>query len=126
MFALVRRADMAEVIGSALAAKAARARVIAERLGRPVETGRGWPRRFASRAEEIRRYFTVVLVGAGVDLASGSGPQRVHGRGWCGGRSRGGGHASGEVSPWLVACVVSGGILLVPSWPVETINTSRL
>lgn len=43
VFALVRRADLAEVIGAALAAKAAGAgaRVIAERLGRPVETVRG-------------------------------------------------------------------------------------
>ncbi|MCX4538858.1 hypothetical protein OHA79_48275 (plasmid) [Streptomyces sp. NBC_00841] len=32
----------------------------------------------------------------------------------------------GKVSPWLVACAVSGGILLAPSWPSETINTSRL
>lgn len=31
----------------------------------------------------------------------------------------------GKVSPWLVACAVSGGILLAPSWPVETINTNR-
>src|SRR5262249_35059392 len=62
VFALVRRADLAEVIGSALTAKAAGAgaRAIAERLGRPVETVRGWLRRFASRAEEIRQFFTVL------------------------------------------------------------------
>ena len=133
VFALVRRADTAEVIGSALAAKAsgAGARVIAERLGRPVETVRGWLRRFASRAEQVRRFFTVVLVDAGVDPAP-PGPARtvfadavsaVVGAWWS--------VASrwpqvGKVSPWLVACAVSGGILLAPSWPSETINTSRL
>ncbi|MGW6739314.1 helix-turn-helix domain-containing protein [Streptomyces sp. NPDC055025] len=50
VFALVRRADTAEVIGAALAAKASGAgvRVIAEQLGRPVGTVRGWLRRFAA------------------------------------------------------------------------------
>ncbi|MFI0206933.1 helix-turn-helix domain-containing protein [Streptomyces sp. NPDC016734] len=78
VFALFRRADLAEVIGSALAAKAAGAgaRVIAERLGRPVETVRGWLRRFASRAEGNRRFFTVLLVDAGVDPAV-PGPSRT-------------------------------------------------
>lgn len=133
VFALVRRADLAEVIGSALAAKAAGAgaRVIAERLGRPGETVRGWLRRFASRAEWIRRFFTVVLVDAGVDPA-GSGPARtlfadavsaVVGAWWSVAARW---PRVGEVSPWLVACAVSGGILLAPSWAAETINTSRL
>ncbi|MDL5199573.1 hypothetical protein [Streptomyces sp. ALI-76-A] len=133
MFALFRRADLAEVIGSALAAKAAGAgaRVIAGRLGRPVETVRGWLRRFASRAEGIRRFFTVLLVDAGVDPAV-PGPSRtlfadavnaVVGAWWS--------VASrwpnvGKVSPWAVACAASGGILLAPSWPLETINTNRL
>ncbi|AVZ77141.1 hypothetical protein SLUN_00830 [Streptomyces lunaelactis] len=133
VFALVRRADLAEVIGSALAAKATGtgARVIAERLGRPVETVRGWLRRFASQAERVRRFFTVLLVDTGVDPAA-PGPARtafadavsaVVGAWWS--------VASrwpqvGKVSPWLVACAVSGGILLAPSWPLETINTSPL
>ncbi|WP_326809693.1 hypothetical protein OIE62_40760 [Streptomyces scopuliridis] len=56
MFALVRRVDFAEVIGAALVAKAAGAgaRTIAARLGRPVDTVRGWLRAFARRAEQIR------------------------------------------------------------------------
>ncbi|MFF4701140.1 helix-turn-helix domain-containing protein [Streptomyces chattanoogensis] len=133
MFALVRRADLADVIGAALAAKASGAgvRAIAGRLGRPVETVRGWIRRFAGRAETVRRIFTVVLVDIGVDPAP-PGPARtpfadavgaVLGAWWS--------VASrwpdiGKVSPWRVACAVTGGILLAPSWPVETINTSRL
>ncbi|WP_372412240.1 helix-turn-helix domain-containing protein [Streptomyces luteireticuli] len=69
MFALVRRVDLAEVIGAALVEKASGhgARTIAARLGRPVDTVRGWLRRFALRAEHIRAYFTVLLVDAGVD-----------------------------------------------------------
>src|SRR5204863_5530949 len=69
VFALVRRADVAEVIGAALAAKVAGdgARSIAIRLRRPVETVRGWLRRFADRAEVVRTWFTVLLVNTGVD-----------------------------------------------------------
>lgn len=105
--------------------------MIAERLGRPVETVRGWLRRFTSRAEAVRRYFTVVLVDAGVDPAP-PGPARtvfadavsaVVGA-WWSVMSRWPG--VDKVSPWLVACAVSGGILLAPSWPPEKINTSRL
>jgi Homeodomain-like domain len=47
--ALVRRADVAEVIGAALAARARGAgfRQIAAAAGRPPETVRGWLRRWA-------------------------------------------------------------------------------
>lgn len=60
---LLRRADAVAVIGAALAAKAAGAgfRRIAAWLGRPPETVRGWLRRFAARAEGVRRWFTVLL-----------------------------------------------------------------
>ena len=62
--ALLRRADAAAVIVSALAAKAVRRvgfRVIAAELARPVATVRGWVRRFAERAEAVRSVFTVWL-----------------------------------------------------------------
>jgi hypothetical protein len=62
--ALLRRADTAAVIVSALAAKALRRvgfRRIAADLARPVETVRGWLRRFAERAEAVRSMFTVWL-----------------------------------------------------------------
>jgi hypothetical protein len=60
---LVRRADVVGVIGSALAAKAAGAgyRSIAAGMGRPVDTVRGWLRRFAGRVEQVRGVFTVWL-----------------------------------------------------------------
>src|SRR5712672_1988299 len=58
---LLRRADEGAVIGSALQAAAAGAghRTIAAGLGRPASTVRGWLRRFAGRAEEVRVFFTV-------------------------------------------------------------------
>jgi hypothetical protein len=132
VFALVRRADVAEVIGAALAAKASGAgvRTIAERLGRPVETVRGWLRRFGRRAEAVRRYFTVLLVDAGVDPAPPGTARTLFADAvaavvgaWWSMESRWPG--VGKVSPWLVACAVTGGILLAPSWPGQTINTSR-
>lgn len=60
---LVRRADAVAVIGAALEARAAGAghRPIAAALGRPVATVRGWLRRFAARAEQVRGLFTRLL-----------------------------------------------------------------
>jgi Homeodomain-like domain len=59
---LARQADCGEVIGFALEAKAAGAghRVIAERLGRPASTVRGWLRAFTARAEQVRSVFTAL------------------------------------------------------------------
>lgn len=57
---LVRRRDDAAVVGAALVAKAEGAghRRIALRLGRPASTVRGWLRRFALMATELREHFT--------------------------------------------------------------------
>ncbi|MGW0538449.1 helix-turn-helix domain-containing protein [Streptomyces sp. NPDC003032] len=124
MFVLVRRVDLAEVIGAALVAKAAGAgvRTIAGRLGRPVETVRGWLRRFAGRLEHVRAYFTWLLVDAGVDpvppaaagtpfadaVAAVAGAWRAAGSRW---------PDVGEVSPWRLAAAVTHGRLLAPHWP---------
>jgi hypothetical protein len=124
VFALVRRADVVEVIGAALAAKAAGAgvRVIAAGLGRPVETVRGWVRRFAGRAEVVRVFFIRLLVETGVDpvppavtatpladaVAAVAGAAVAMVSRWSG---------IGGVSPWRVACAATGGLLLAPSWP---------
>jgi hypothetical protein len=57
---LLRRRDAVAVIGAALAARVAGAghRPIAERLGVPKDTVRGWLRRFARDAEAIRAHFS--------------------------------------------------------------------
>lgn len=60
---LLRRADAACVIGAALEAKVGGAghRLVAAVLGRPVCTVRGWLRRFAARAGQVRADFTRLL-----------------------------------------------------------------
>jgi len=57
---LLRRRDAVADIGDALAAKAAGSghRPIAARLGVPPSTVRGWLRRFAAMAGEVRQHFT--------------------------------------------------------------------
>lgn len=59
---LLRRRDLAEAIGSALAARAAGHgyRKAAAAAGAPVSTTRRWLRRFADMAEAIRVWFTVL------------------------------------------------------------------
>jgi hypothetical protein len=59
-----RRADAAEVIGAGLeiAALGMGHRQVAAYLGLAEGTVRGWIRRFKSRAEDVRRHFTVALV----------------------------------------------------------------
>lgn len=54
-----RRADLAEVIGAALVAKAAGAgqRAVAARIGRTRETVRNWLRAFGRRAADIYQHF---------------------------------------------------------------------
>lgn len=136
VFALVRRVDLAEVIGVALAAKAAGAgaRSIAAACGRPVDTVRGWLRRFASRAERVRVFFTALLVEVGVDpvpparalslfadaVAAVVGAGVAAASRWPDiGPDIGAG--VGEVplglSAWWLAVAASGGRLLAPGWP---------
>jgi hypothetical protein len=57
---LLRRRDAVAVIGAALLARAAGEghRPIAERLGVPKDTVRGWLRRFARDADAIRAHFS--------------------------------------------------------------------
>lgn len=124
VFALARRVDLAEVIGAALAAKAAGAgaRSIAAVWGRPVDTVRGWLRRFGSRAWRVRAFFIALLVEVGLDpvppaqaaspladaVAAVAGASVAAASRW---------PDIGEVSPWWLACAASGGRLLAPGWP---------
>jgi hypothetical protein len=130
--ALLRRADTAAVIVSALAAKAQRGlgfRRIAADLGRPGETVRGWLRRFAERAEAVRSMFTVWLCAVDPDpvmpdAAGGvfADAVRVIAAVATVIERR---FALPTVSLAETAVAVSGGRVLAPGWPVGGCNTSR-
>lgn len=125
--ALVRRADLVDVIGQALVAVAAGAgaRTAAERVGRSVETVRGWVRRFRSRAERLRMVFTALLVDLAPDpvpptaagnpvadaISAIAGARAAVGSRWPG--------IVGEVPVWGFAAAVSHGRLLAPGWPPD-------
>jgi len=134
VIALLRRADAAVVIGTALLAKARGAghRAIAAALGRPAETVRGWLRSFARRAEEIRVLFTVLLTGVDPDprIPAAAGGDALGDavaamlalaeavrRRW---------PALGAASPWQVAVAATHGRLIFPAGSRSSINTSRL
>ena len=126
-----RRADAAAVIGAALEAAAAGDghRKIAGLLGRPAETVRGWLRRFAARAEEVRAFFTVLLArtspdpvmpaGAASPVAAAvsaiAGAAAAVAQRW---------PQLGMVPVWTAASAASGGLLLAPGWLVAGRNAS--
>jgi hypothetical protein len=124
VFALVRRADLAEVIGAALAARAAGAgaRSVAAGLGRAVPTVRGWLRRFAGQAEPVRVFFTVLLAAAGPDPVMPAGARDAVAAAVSAIAGAAAAVASrwpelGEVPVWEAASAASGGLLLAPGWP---------
>ena len=123
---LLRRADAAAVIVSALAAKAVRGvgfRRIAVQLGRPAETVRGWLRRFAERAEAVRSVFTVWLRAVDPDPvmpgAAGSGFADAMTVIAALGAAIGRRFVLSTVSLAETAVAVSGGRLLAPGWPAS-------
>ena len=110
-------------------------RRVAVMVDAPGSTVRGWLRRFAARAEEVRVFFTRAGLATGIDLAP-AGPAgsavgdalaalgllvaAVRQRFPAGGSPPGPGPAglTGEAgSGWRVACAASGGRLLAPGWP---------
>jgi Homeodomain-like domain-containing protein len=131
VFALGRRADLAEVIGAALVARAAGAgfRSVAGRLGRPVSTVRGWLRRFCRRAEPVRVFFTVLLAHAGPDPVMPAGAADVVAAAVSAIAGAAAAVAArwpelGEVPVWQAASAASGGLLLAPGWPRADANTN--
>jgi hypothetical protein len=120
--ALSRRADLAEVIGAALAAKATGSglRTIAAGLGRHADTVRGWLRRFAAHADRVRVMFTVLLVDTGPDpqvpaesrspfadaVAAILGCRAAIASRW---------PEVGTVPPWQIASAITQGGLLAPA-----------
>jgi uncharacterized membrane protein YkvA (DUF1232 family) len=127
--ALLRRADTAAVIVSALAAKARRGfgfRRIAADLGRPGETVRGWLRRFAERAEAVRSVFTVWLAAVDPDpvmpdAAGGVFADAVTVIAAVAAAVRGR-FVLSRVSLAETAVAVSGGRLLAPGWPGSAVQ----
>jgi hypothetical protein len=119
---LVRRRDAVEVIGAALAAKATGAghRRAATMVGVPVSTVRGWLRRFARNAEQIRVWFTVLAHDLDPMLAPvtptgspiGDAVEAVAVA------ARAGALRLGPVAPWRFASAASRGRLLSNTgWP---------
>jgi len=113
---LLRRRDGVAVIGEALISKAAGDghRAIAERLGVPKDTVRGWLRRFARDAEAIRVHFVrwavaldaelgAIVPGAG-GLADAVEAVAVAARAWV--------LRFGPRAVWSLVAVLSGGVLL--------------
>ena len=127
---LARRADAAGVIGFALEAKAAGAghRVIAEVLGRPASTVRGWLRALAARAEQVRSVFTALAVSLVSDpplpAAAGSPLGDAVAAIAAAASAAAGFLVVGEVARWRLAAAVTSGMLLARSWPAEVINAS--
>ena len=130
---LLRRPDEAPVIGAALAA-AARGRGYrraARELGVPEDTVRGWLRRAAGRAGQVREVFTkvaaalstdpvplepagsplgdaLVAVAAAAAAAAGRWPRLL------------------GVSPWEIVCAVTNATLLAPVMAAGAFNASSL
>jgi Domain of unknown function (DUF6431)/Helix-turn-helix domain len=126
--AFSRRQDEVSVIGEAIEAKVVAGegfRRIAARLGACPETVRGWLRRFAERAEQIRTQFTRCAVALDLELGpvmpAGSGVAdaleaiAVAGRAWV--------LRFGSADPWQIASRLSGGGLLGnTNRPLETVS----
>jgi hypothetical protein len=127
---LARRADEVGVIGQALEAKAAGAghRVIAEVLGRPASTVRGWLRALAGRAEQVRSVFTALAVSLVTDppwpAAAGSPVGDAVAAIAAAAVAAAAFLVVGEVARWQLAAAVTGGMLLAPSWAAGMINTN--
>jgi hypothetical protein len=125
VLSLVRRADAAEVIGAGLelAAVGWGSRRIAERLGRPVTTVRGWLRCWSKRAGRTAAAFTTWLVELADDpalvLPAPAGSMvadavcAVTGFAFAA-RARSG---KLKVPTWLLVSAACHGRLLAPGWP---------
>ena len=128
---LARRVDTAEVIVSAVEARAAgaRPRDIADDLGRPEGTVRGWLAAFRRLAGRWRHLFTAL---AQAVAPAGPPPAGVAGRGALAGAVAAAaalaaalGRAGMVMVPWWkVAVAASGGLLIAPPRLAAAANTS--
>lgn len=113
---LLRRRDAVEVVGAALTAKARGDghRRIAADLGRHASTVRGWLRRFAVMADELREHFTrwAHALDPGHDRVSPGGSAFADAVEAVGVLAMVAVRRFGPRPPWLLASVVTGGGLL--------------
>jgi hypothetical protein len=119
--ALLRRQDEVSVIGAAIEANVAGEgyRRVALRVGVHADTVRGWLRRFAERADQIRAHFTRCaawldpeigpVLPAGSRVADGLEALAVAARAWV--------LRFGPGDPWQIASRLSGGVLLATRAP---------
>ena len=113
---LLRRRDAVAVIGAALttAATGCGHRVIAERLGVPKDTVRGWLRRFARDAEAIRAHFArwAFALDPGLGPVVPAGGVFADAVAAIGAAARAFVLRFGPRGEWPVVAVLSGGVLL--------------
>jgi hypothetical protein len=126
---LLRRRDRVEVIGAALTAAIGGndpCEAVADRLGLPAETVRGWLRRFRRRAEAIRSHFAAWLA---VLAPGGQAPQlrgsvALDALETIGAAARAASLALSQREPWSWVSRLSGGRLLVfnanTPWPMPS------
>lgn len=129
--ALLRRADVVETIGVALALAATGSghRVVADRLGRAAGTVRGWLRRARRHAPGWQAGFTVLLVAlapAPVMPESTGTPlgDAVAAITAAAVAAAGRWKAMSGASPWELACALTHGRLLSPAGAPGSTNTS--
>lgn len=132
---LARRAYAVEVIGAVLLARTNGSghRPIAQALGIPASTVRGWLRVMAARLEPVRLYWVQVARRAGVDqsvptalgspwrdllAALGAATAAVT-------RRFGVVGVLGPVTAWQLAAACSAGRLLAPDWPPQPAAPGR-
>ena len=129
---LARRADAGAVIGRALEAKAAGAghRAVAELLGRPASTVRGWLRALARGAGRVRETFTalaaVLVPDPPLPAPAGSAFADAVAAVAAAAVAAAGVPGVGEVARWELAAAVTCGLLLAPAWPPRVANASWL
>jgi hypothetical protein len=129
---LSRRADAGAVVGRALEAKAAGKghRPIAEALGRPASTVRGWLRALARNAGRVRERFTALAASLVTDpplpAPAGSLPADAVAAVAAAATAAAMLPGVGAVARWELASAVTCGLLLAPSWPAVAGNASWL
>jgi hypothetical protein len=118
---LLRRADVVTVIGAALVAKAGGLghRVIAAALGLPASTVRGWLRRAAAVAGQVRAVLAGLAAGLGAEfeVPGPAGSPVADLVALAGAVAAAAARRLGPCEPWRLLAAATGGRLLAPEGP---------